>query len=182
MAALGPGAFVVVVGASGVGKDSVLDYVRARVGPTVRFPQRIITRPPGPGECHIPIATTEFELAVERGDFAVWWRAHGLGYGLSIEIDEIVRDGGIVVVNVSRTVLPLLAERYARLRVVRITAALDVRAQRLAGRGRESEAEIRRRLARADPAEGWTHHHEIPNNGYLAESGDHLLRILADLG
>jgi ribose 1,5-bisphosphokinase len=126
---IGPGAFVAVVGASGVGKDALLAYARDRSGALARFPRRAITRPPGPGEDHDPLSEDQFTLARERGAFAVCWPAHGLRYGIPASADTDVRAGRVVVANVSRGVIGELAARYRRLVVVEVTASAEVRAQ-----------------------------------------------------
>jgi ribose 1,5-bisphosphokinase len=175
---IGPGAFVAVVGASGVGKDALLRYARERSGELVRFPRRAITRPPGPGEDHEPVSEEQFALALERGDFAVSWDAHGLRYGIPSSTDADVAGGRVVVVNVSRAVLDELADRYRRLVVVRVTVSEEVRAQRLRDRGREPESGIGQRLARVDPAPGHRVDAAIRNDGSLAEGGDQLVRVI----
>jgi ribose 1,5-bisphosphokinase len=175
---LGPGAFVAVVGASGVGKDALLSYARERSGALARFPRRAITRPPGPGEDHDPVSEDQFAQARERGAFAVCWRAHGLCYGIPAAADVEVRDGRVVVANVSRAVLGELAARYRRLVVVRVTASEQVRAQRLGDRRREPEPHIGQRMARLDPAPGHRVDALIDNDGALAEAGAQLVRVI----
>jgi ribose 1,5-bisphosphokinase len=175
---IGPGAFVAVVGASGTGKDALLSYARERAGTFARFPRRAITRPPGPGEDHDPVTEAQFATARNRGAFAVYWRAHGLRYGLPASVDAEVRDGLVVVANVSRTVLDELDARYRRLVVVRVTVAEEVRAQRLRARRREPELGIGQRLARPDPAPGHRVDAVIQNDGSLAEGGAQLLGII----
>jgi ribose 1,5-bisphosphokinase len=178
----GPGAFVAVVGASGVGKDALLSYVRERSGDLTRFPRRAITRPPGPGEDHDPMTDDQFAKARAGGAFAVHWHAHGLCYGLPASVDAEVGDGLVVVANVSRTVIGQLDERYRRLVVVRVTVSEEVRARRLRDRGREPEPGIGRRLGRPDPAPGHRVDEVIVNDGALAAGGDQLLRIIHGQG
>jgi ribose 1,5-bisphosphokinase len=177
---IGPGAFVAVVGASGVGKDALLSYARERSGALARFPRRAITRPPGPGENHDPMTSDQFSDALGRGAFAVDWHAHGLRYGIPARVDDEVRDGLVVVANVSRSVIGVLEARYRRLVVVRVTVSDEVRAERLRGRGREPESGIGQRMARPDPAPGHRVDEVIQNDGSLAEGGDQLLRIIRD--
>ena len=177
---IGPGAFVAVVGARrDHGKRrSLLSYARERADPFARFPRRAITRPPGPGEDHDPVTEAQFAQARERGAFAVCWHAHGLCYGLPATVDAEVRDGLVVVANVSRTVLDELDARYRRLVVVRVTVPEEVRAQRLRARRREPEPGIGQRLARPDPAPGHRVVAGIANDGSLAERGAKLLGII----
>ena len=177
-APLGPGPFVAVVGASGVGKDALLGAARARSGPDAHFPRRAITRPPGPGEDFDAVGDEEFAAAAARGDYAVTWRAHGLSYGIPATADDAVRAGVAVVANISRSMLDVLQARYARLVVVRITVSEDVRAARLRERGREPADDIARRLARRDPAPDRLADHEVRNHGTVAEGGEALLRAI----
>jgi ribose 1,5-bisphosphokinase len=179
---IGPGAFVAVVGASGVGKDALLSYASEHSGDLARFPRRVITRPPGPGEDHEPVSEELFAQARDRGDFAVYWQAHGLRYGIPASVDAEVGDGRVVVVNVSRAVIDELAGRYRRLVVVRVTVSAQVRAQRLRARGREPEPGIGQRLARQDPAPGHRVDAVIENDGTLAEGGAQLVRVIRELG
>jgi ribose 1,5-bisphosphokinase len=178
--AVGPGAFVAVVGASGVGKDALMAYAHERSEAVAHFPRRVITRPSGPGEDHEPVTEEQFTAARERGELAVCWPAHGLRYGIPASADVAVRAGRVVVANVSRAVLDELAGRYERLVVVRVTVSDEVRAQRLRARGREPEPGIGQRLARPDPAPGHQADTVIENDGTLADGGDQLLRVILD--
>lgn len=178
-ASIGPGAFIAVVGASGVGKDSLMSYARNRLDDTVHFPRRVITRATGPGEDFDSIDETRFTDAAAEGAFAIWWRAHGLGYGIPASADLHVRAGRTVIVNVSRSVLDELAARYERLVVVRISVSDEVREARLHARRREASADIALRLARADPAPDFPVDAEISNDGSVEAGGEQLLRVIA---
>lgn len=178
-ARIGPGVFVAVVGASGVGKDALLSYARQRAGVAVHFPRRAITRPLGPGEEFDSLGEADFERARSRGDFAASWHAHGLAYGIPVWVDDPIRAGQVVVANVSRGAVRALEERYARVVMVRITVSDGVRAKRLLARSRESEEDIARRLARDDPAPERIADHEIANDGSVAQGGRRLLDLIA---
>src|SRR6185295_4712970 len=67
-----------------------------------------------------------------QGRFALNWQAHGLHYGIPVEIDETVRRGGCVVLNASRTIVAGARARYRNVAVVLIDAAAELRAARLA--------------------------------------------------
>ncbi|MBD0860186.1 phosphonate metabolism protein/1,5-bisphosphokinase (PRPP-forming) PhnN [Gordonia sp. zg691] len=175
-APLGPGTFVAVVGASGVGKDSLMAYAHRHS--EAFFPRRVITRGPGADEDHRPVSPAEFDSACARGDFAVHWAAHGLRYGIPVEVDDAVTSGRTVVANVSRSVLDELANRYARLVVVRVTVSDAVQRDRLRARGRESHDAVATRLARPDPAPHRSADIVICNDGSVAEGGEQLVRIL----
>ena len=148
------GALIVVVGPSGAGKDSVIAFaVRHLAGhekPGVV--RRVITRPrDAGGEDHEPSTAEAFEARHAAGGFAVAWTAHGLKYGIPSEALERVRAGEILIANGSRAALGQFRQAFGAITVVNITASADVLARRLMSRGRESEAEILKRLQRQAP-------------------------------
>ncbi|WP_321867810.1 phosphonate metabolism protein/1,5-bisphosphokinase (PRPP-forming) PhnN [Paraburkholderia tropica] len=145
-----PGVFFFVVGPSGAGKDTLIDAARAAL-PDARFvyATRYITRPSGaPGENHIGITESEFAAAEAAGKFVITWDAHDLRYGLPIELKEAVEAGHHVIANGSRAIIASLIGKVPNLVVVEVTAPVNVLAKRIAGRGRETEAQIAARLAR----------------------------------
>jgi phosphonate metabolism protein PhnN/1,5-bisphosphokinase (PRPP-forming) len=146
------GQFILVVGPSGAGKDTLIQGARRRLAGRgdIHFPRRLITRPPEPeGENHIALSEADYQAAVAGGRFCLHWRAHGLGYGLPAELGETLAAGRHVVANVSRAVIAEACVRLAPVRVVLVEAAPELLALRLAARGRESDGDQRRRLARA---------------------------------
>jgi ribose 1,5-bisphosphokinase len=136
---LGPGALVVVVGPSGAGKDTLIERARATLARDRRFcfPRRAITRTPDFSEDHDSLTPQDFADAERRGGFLLSWSAHGLSYGIPSVVAEHLKNGEIVVCNVSRTVIDFARQRCATVRVVLVTAPQEVRAVRLAGRKRE---------------------------------------------
>ena len=149
------GFLVLVVGPSGAGKDTLLRRAAAALREDARFcfPRRYVTRPAGdPHEDHVALTEEEFHARERAGEFALVWRAHGLGYALPGTVDSLVADGRIVAVNVSRTVVTEARRRFARVGVIQVTASRETLALRLGGRGRESGEESARRLARPAPA------------------------------
>lgn len=146
------GHLVLVVGPSGVGKDSLLEGARAALSDdeTLRFPRREITRPAeAGGEDHTPVTEDQFHARADLGGYALHWGAHGLWYGIGTAIDDDLAQGHRVVVNVSRTVLDQARARYSNLTIVAIDAPETVLRARLKARGRETPEDIERRLARA---------------------------------
>lgn len=177
----GPGTLLLVVGPSGAGKDTLIDIARARFAGDARvlFARRLVTRPSGTGEAHGTLSEAEFDALLAEGRFPLSWRAHGLSYALGPEVAEVIAQGGVVVANGSRATLPEARRRFARVRVVHVTAPVPVRAARLAMRGRESADDIAERLARApelDVAPDLT----IDNVDTPTEGGARLVDFIAE--
>ncbi|WP_246777040.1 phosphonate metabolism protein/1,5-bisphosphokinase (PRPP-forming) PhnN [Microvirga sp. VF16] len=175
------GRLILVVGPSGAGKDTLIDYARGRLQTErhVHFVRRVISRPAAVGEDHEPLDGDAFQRRVRAGAFALHWQAHGLSYGLPSAINAWLERGDVVVANGSRAVLSEARRRYPQVLVVNVTAPLDLLAQRLAGRGREDPESIRQRLARGEQqsVEG-DDVLQIDNSGSPESAGQCLLAVL----
>ena len=174
---------VAVVGPSGAGKDALIAAARRQFAGNgwVVFPQRIVTRNALPdAEPHGTASAAEFEAIENAGAFAVSWRAHGHGYGISTSIDDDLKSGRVVVINVSRQVIEELRRRYERVQVVLVTAEPTVLEERLRARGRESDGEIARRLARANALERPSPPVAvIDNSGVLSDAVEAFVAVLS---
>ncbi|MBR0812683.1 phosphonate metabolism protein/1,5-bisphosphokinase (PRPP-forming) PhnN [Bradyrhizobium diazoefficiens] len=181
---IGPGRLVLVVGPSGAGKDTLLRLARAACvdDHSVVFPRRVVTRESSADEDNIAATSDEFRQAREHGDFAVHWEAHGHSYALSTGINDDIRAGRTVVVNVSRTVIGALRQTYANVVVVAITAPPDVLAQRLAARARHSDGNIAERLTRSVDEASAPADVTILNAGSADYHGRQLLRVIRNDG
>jgi phosphonate metabolism protein PhnN/1,5-bisphosphokinase (PRPP-forming) len=143
---------ILVVGPSGVGKDSIIAGAaeRLRDEPRVIFARRLITRPAeAGGEDHIALSPAEFARRRDAGELMLHWRAHSLDYGLPGELATALETGRSIVANVSRGVVADARQRFAPTVVIAITASPETLAARLAGRGRESAEDIGSRLRRS---------------------------------
>lgn len=145
------GVLFLVVGPSGVGKDTLLDGARQALAGSrwFRFARRCITRPADAGgEDHIATDDAAFDAAVAAGRFLHHWAAHDLRYGVPADVLADLAAGVNVVVNTSRAELQGFARRHPRTVVLHVTASPEAVARRLAARGRESGPEVAARLAR----------------------------------
>lgn len=171
------GRLVIVVGASGSGKDSVIAWARERAPAHVRYARRVITRPAQQGgEAHLAVDDGEFDGMLARGAFALHWRANAHRYGIGREIDHWLDEGCTVVVNGSREHLPHVASRYPRAEVVHVVAPEALRRARLEARGREDGHAIEARLERRPQVAAAAL--EIENSGELPVAGAALLHYL----
>ena len=142
---------VFVMGPSGAGKDSVLKGLRTNWPFTApaHFARRTITRPVKPDdEQHEAVEEDSFAQMQHAKIFAMYWQANGLSYGIRVSELKLLDTGHWVFVNGSRAYLPELLKAWPQATVVHIGAALEVLAQRLAQRGRETDDAVVTRLAR----------------------------------
>ena len=145
------GTLYLVVGPSGVGKDTLIDGAReALSGETnVVFARRVITRQSDAGgENHEYASDGQFETRRGAGDFMLDWEAHGFKYAIPASYCGHLDRGRSVIANVSRSVIKNAIANYAPAVVLEISASPDILADRLKHRKRETEAEIRKRLSR----------------------------------
>jgi ribose 1,5-bisphosphokinase len=174
-----PGVFVAIVGPSGAGKDSLIrglsERLTARDG--VLIARRVVTRPSDAYEDHDTLDEAAFADAEKAGRFALSWSAHGLRYGVPVTIDGAIVEGRIVVCNVSRSAVAAARRRYARSRVVLVTARPEILAARLAARGREGIEGRRERLERAGGSDAAVEPDVVIDNNELLDSAvGHLLK------
>ena len=178
------GRLIYVMGPSGAGKDSLLDWVGARLDGAagVRLARRTITRPAGAGgEAHVAATEAQFEAALAGGDFALHWRANGHRYGIGREIEGWLAAGETVVVNGSRECLPAARAKFPHLESVHVVASAEALRSRLARRGRERPHEADARLARNAALSGVVGPAALvlPNDGPIEVAGARLADFVA---
>lgn len=166
------GALVLVVGPSGVGKDTLISGARQALDNDKRFVfvRRVVTRPADAEvEDHDSLDPDTFRQMEEAGRFALSWDAHNLRYALPLSVDTDLALGKTVVANVSRHVIAEACAKYPSCAVVLISAEISCRAERLVRRGRESADQITARLARESaPVPAGITPIIIDNSGLLA--------------
>ncbi|UOM33185.1 phosphonate metabolism protein/1,5-bisphosphokinase (PRPP-forming) PhnN [Acuticoccus sp. I52.16.1] len=174
------GVLFLVVGPSGVGKDSLIDGARARL-PQRHFSlaQRVVTRPrEAGGEDHEPMDLTTFRAEEAAGAFAVAWGAHGLRYGIRHRAIAPLAQGSNVIVNASRGSIGAFATLARRVVVISVVAPPEIVRARLEARGREDAADVAARLERRVPLVGAGNVAVIDNGGALEVGVDHFVAAL----
>jgi len=181
-----PGIFFAIVGASGVGKDTIIDGAKAKLKHAEQyyFPQRFITRPlDAGGEDHHEISNAQFVQRVRDDKFSLWWSAHELHYGLPDDVYNALRFGRHVVANISRRMVSDAIRRFNRVEVIELTAQPETIKQRLMLRARENEAEIMVRQLR-EVSNDWdagVRVTRISNDATPAEAVDKFVATLLSL-
>ncbi len=177
-----PGTLFLVVGPSGVGKDTLIDGARERLAgdPAFVFPRRIVTRPAGAGgEDHVPATADQFAVMEREGAFFVTWAAHGLRYGLPASIRDDLAAGRNVVVNVSRRMIGEIVRLHDPVEVISVTADPETVRARLLARGREDAAAVAERIAREAPLpRAGVRIVEVANDGPVAHGIGFLVSVL----
>ena len=176
------GSLYYVIGASGVGKDSLLNYVRPLLASQpVLIAHRYITRPVElTGENHVQLSDAEFLKRQNYGCFLFTWQSHGLHYGIGKEVECWLSQGLDVVINGSRGYLEEATSLWPDIKPILVTVSLDKLQQRLEARGRENAAQIQERLKRAASFTELSHPNLITlsNDGSLKEGGEEFYELL----
>lgn len=173
-----------VIGASGAGKDSLIQYLRKTMpdDAPVLFAHRYITRPADAGgENHVALSRREFERRKELGCFAMHWFSHETHYGIGKEINVWLSHGLDVVMNGSRGFLQEATKLFPNLVPVLISVDPEILSDRLYARGRESANQIQQRLIQAIKLEKEVAHQrliKIENNSLLENAGEQLLNAI----
>ncbi len=173
---------MLVVGSSGAGKDTLLTAAAKYLASekTILFARRSITRECDPQlEVHHTLTVDAFHRAVCAGNYAFQWQAHGLGYLIGKSIEQDIRAGNTIVLNVSRSVVGEAIRRYENVCVIEIHVPNNVLAKRLSARGRENAEEIEARLNRA-PFEFPPDAHvcRVENTSTVEEGGHLLAKVI----
>ena len=149
------GRFIAVVGPSGVGKDSIMQGL-AQMDKRFVLVRRVITRPSDAGgEDFEGVSQKEFTKREKAGEFALHWPAHGLTYGIPATVHDDLEKGRYMLANISRKKLHDARRAFPGALTLSLVAPKDMLAERLAKRGRETQAEIQARLDRQlEPVDG----------------------------
>jgi ribose 1,5-bisphosphokinase len=143
---------ILVVGPSGSGKDTLLRSARKDLAENrnIAFARRYITRPPDGNEDNYYVDSIGFELLERNGYFLSTWRAHQNHYGIALHMIQEHNRYSTIVCSISRSAIKDFDCRYGNTLTIQVTADKAILRERLLKRGRENEADIERRLARAE--------------------------------
>ena len=133
---------VLIVGASGVGKDSLLKKIKLEID--ANFVKRYITRIPDENESNYYVDEKAFEVLKNSNYFVSTWSAHKNNYAIA---KEHIKDG-LNIISISRSAIKDFEEYFNHVTTINITVPKDILIQRLEKRGRESKEEIESRLNR----------------------------------
>ena len=179
------GRLIYLMGPSGSGKDSLIEAARLPLQSVgCEVVRRVITRSAeSVGEDAMGVTREEFCGMRSQGEFALYWNANGLDYGIPIAIDSAMAGGRDVLVNGSRGHLQQALQRYPTLLPILLVVDDEVLRERLMRRGRENAEDIEARLRRnalfdsQDRAEGLPIH-RLSNSGDLSATVARLMHLI----
>lgn len=139
------------VGNSGSGKDSLMKNAAQKLenmGNSVFIVKRYITRSSHSSEEYFSISKEEFVRLKNENKFALDWSIYDLHYGCPKTFEEKLKDGHIVFINVSRSVLNECKKNFPNSKIILIKVPIEIAKQRILQRGRETGRALQERLER----------------------------------
>lgn len=145
----------------------------------IHVPKRYITREASEFEDNICVTTETFIEMEKKNKFALKWHIYGLDYGVPSEIDDWLKNGHPVVVNVSRTIISEARRIYKNIRVIFIEVPIETIIQRIKDRKRETEEKLKERIERAKNHQILSDADFMVNNsGKLEDAIEQFLNII----
>lgn len=135
---------VLIVGASGVGKDTLIKAIKNDV--KANFVTRYITRVPDVNESNYYIGKDDFDYLIKSGFFVSSWEAHGNIYGIS---QHSIKDG-LNIISISREAIKDFEKTFEDVTTIEIGIPKELLYIRLKNRGREDEEAIAKRIKRSE--------------------------------
>jgi guanylate kinase len=146
-----PGQLFIVSAPSGTGKTTLVERL-VQVVPDLALSRSFTSRPPRAGECdgvdYNFISRDRFDRMIEGGEFLEWADVFGNYYGTSTAETERILDAGhdlVLVIDVQGA-RQVKAKRRDAIGIFVLPPTFAVLEERLRGRSKDSDAQIRRRL------------------------------------
>jgi len=175
---------LLVVGPSGSGKDTLIRSARHHFAgqDSFAFVRRYITRPPDRNEDNYYLDPTAFTLLRNNGFFLSTWQAHNNYYGIPHHAMTDTNGVGALLCSISRSAVGDFERIFERTTTILVTAREEVLLQRLKSRGREDEAGMQYRLARAGRSPVARDLIRFDNSYDLERSTAMFIQLLESLG
>jgi guanylate kinase len=165
------GTLYLIVGASGSGKDTLIQHTTRIIG-RVFVPIKYCTRKPRQGE----MQGREYRFVSERQfrklKLFTKYEVYGASYGVGTKLLQELSKGYDVFLNISNRLTGEIKARYPRTKVVYVFVSLDKLKERILMRRREDEKSIAERLERARENLNFIGNADfiVNNNGTVRES------------
>lgn len=143
------GTLYLIVGPAGSGKQALIDAV-LETRPDLRRAPLIVSAQHSDNTCVVgSIQPDRFLDLMRRGTFALQWDSDGIRYGLTQDALKQLRHGQSLVLSCDSYVIEKARALWPDVRVIYITARMDVLRRRLASMRYGSDTEIDMHLAQS---------------------------------
>jgi len=166
---------VLIVGASGVGKDTLLIAIKDKI--EINFIKRYITREPDENEHNYYIDNEAFDRLKEDDFFVSTWEAHTNKY--AIAKNQI--KNGLNLISISRGAIKDFENYFDNVITIEITLPRNILYERLKNRGRENEEQIQQRLKRSYKKIDANNIIQFDNSGSIEESTIRFIKLLKEI-
>lgn len=180
---------ILIVGASGAGKDSLLQAARAHftqikhkhnsaqdMTKELHFIPRYIDRIPDCHEANYYLDTQSFELL--EGFFISKWRANGHSYGIA---RHTLFAHSVNLISISRTAIQDFEAQCTSVSVIEVFVPTQILKARLEKRGRESKEQIAQRLQNASKITQAKRLYRFENTKPLYESAQDFIALITQI-
>lgn len=165
---------VLIVGPSGVGKDTLIKESKKELKKKINYVKRYITRKPDKNEKNYYVDDFAFEILKHNSYFASTWNAHGNSYGIAKSSIK----AGVNIISISRSKIEDFEKQYENVYTINVTVPKDELRNRLLLRNRESEIEIEKRLNRSYAKIAAKNLIEFDNSKSIEESNEDFVELL----
>jgi len=165
---------VLIVGASGVGKDTLLKESKKDLKKNCNFIKRYITRKPDKSEKNYYVDDYAFELLKHNSFFVSTWSAHGNFYGIAKNSIK----SGLNIISISRSKIKDFEKVFDDVYTIHVSVPKEELRNRLLLRDRESGEEIEKRLNRTYKKIEAKNLIEFDNSKSIKESNSDFLKLV----
>ncbi|MBN2335592.1 AbrB/MazE/SpoVT family DNA-binding domain-containing protein [Candidatus Bathyarchaeota archaeon] len=179
------GILFLVLGSSGSGKDTLIQRIIEKYPenlPSLRLARRVVTKKTVKDVEDFDSVEPETFLRMKTdGKFILDWQSYDNYYGVRGEVATWLREGHPVIANVSRSVVEQAEKLFPEVRTILVHVPIEVMAERIINRGRETFEEVLDRLIRAQETEAAPRSDlSVENVGDVEDTSDKILRFIVD--
>jgi phosphonate metabolism protein PhnN/1,5-bisphosphokinase (PRPP-forming) len=161
-----------IVGASGVGKDTLLKAIKDTIN--ANFVKRYITREPDNNESNFYLDKEAFENLEKISYFVSGWKAHDNYYGIA---KSHIKDG-LNIISISREAIKDFEKVFENVTTIEIGIPKEMLYMRLKNRGREDEEAILKRIERSEQKIEAKNLIYFDNSNPIEQSKEEFLKLL----
>jgi len=165
---------VLIVGASGVGKDTLLKSSKKDLKNQCNFIKRYITRKPDKSEKNYYVDDYAFEILKHNSFFVSTWSAHNNYYGIAKNSIK----SGLNIISISRAKIDDFEKVFDKVYTIHVSVPKEELKNRLLLRDRESHEEIEARLNRTYKKIEAKNLIEFDNSKSIDDSKDDFIKLI----